>query len=173
MGIDRRTFMEYLAGSLFFEKTLWQRQTPESVVADFTLRDLEDKSVTFSTFKGKVILLDFWATWCEPCIAEIPQLNFLYRTHRDRGLEVVGVALESGSVADIRRNVAKHKINYRVLIGDDGVANRYKVFGFPTTYLIDRSWRIHKKYIGLQPNKRTERAASLDADIQALLLTIR
>jgi peroxiredoxin len=156
--MNRRVFLGFLPG-LF--------ATAQKVqFDDFNLPDLDGNEVPLSRFAGKAILLDFWATWCQPCIAEIPNLNMLQAKYQSRGLQVLGVALESGLAGDIRRHPAVGKIEYPVLVGNDRIANSYDVFGFPTRFLITRDRRIHEKFTGSRP---ANSPAELDRQIQLLL----
>jgi len=120
---------------------------------DFTLMTLDGKEVTLAQFRGKVVLLNFWATWCGPCKAEIPDLIQMYQEHRDQGLEILGITVASGSAAEISEFVKKYQINYPVLTGDEKymqeLANQYGgIRAIPTTFLIDRQGNIQKKWVG-------------------------
>ena len=115
---------------------------------DFTLKDLTGKSVPLSAFKGKVVLLNFWATWCPPCRAEMPSLNKLYHALKPRGLEVVAVSTDR-SISDIKDFQEKHKVDFPMLFdGDRSAAKLYRVFSMPTTLLIDRNGMIVEKFYG-------------------------
>jgi len=170
MTIARRAFISYMPGAiLFLKNTLLQRERAGSAAPDFQLPDLDVRIVRLSEFKGNVVVLDFWATWCAPCVAEIPNLNVLQQTYADRGVHVLGILVESGPVKDIRQFVSKHSVQYRLLIGNDSIVNRYKVFGFLTTFLIDPQGRIHKKYVGVRSGKEAVSAGTLRRDVQAML----
>lgn len=136
---------------------------------DFQLPALSGPEFRLAEWKGKVILLDFWATWCEPCIAEIPVLNRLQEKYESRGLKVVGAAVQSGWRQDIQRYVAKHGIKYTVLVGKDELMETYEVLGLPTSYLIGRDGKIYRKYIGTAPGKEAEKEADLELEIERLL----
>jgi len=129
-----------------------------SETAEFSLINLNGEEVTLDQFKGKVIMLNFWASWCGPCKTEIPDFIKMYDKHQKDGLEIVGVALSSGSAADIQKFVENWKINYTVLTGDEkylqDLTNKYGgLRGVPTTFLIDRKGIIRQKWVGA----RTER----------------
>ncbi len=120
---------------------------------DFTLIALDGEEVTLAQFRGKVVILNFWATWCGPCKAEIPDLIQMYQDHRDQGLEILGITVASGSAAEISEFVKKYQINYPVLTGDEKymqeLANQYGgIRAIPTTFLIDRQGNIQKKWVG-------------------------
>jgi len=129
------------------------------------LQDLNGKTIPADQFKGNIIVLDFWATWCVPCIAEIPALNQLQEKYGDKGVQVVGVALASGEAAEVKPFVGKNKIKYTIVMGDDDQVYDLNVVGFPTTYLVTRDMKVFRKYIGAGAKK----AAELEADIKTLL----
>ncbi len=117
---------------------------------DFALPDLKGKRESLSSFKGKLILLDFWATWCEPCREEIPELKNLYAKYRDRGFVIVGVALDFDGKASVLPFARKAGIGYPVLLGEGLAPAGYSVSGIPTAYLIDRQGLIVHRYVGPQ-----------------------
>jgi thiol-disulfide isomerase/thioredoxin len=142
---------------------------PGSLVPDFKLNDLNGKTFKSSQLQGSVVLLDLWATWCEPCIADIPMLNRLYEKFGSRELKVVGIAVESGWAKDIKPHVAKLGIKYPVLVGTEKIVERYEMIGFPTTYLIGRDGKLAKKYLGTLPDQEKEKEMEMERDIEALL----
>lgn len=129
------------------------------------LQDFEGKAISSDQFKGNIIVLDFWATWCGPCIAEIPSLNRLQEKYASKGVKVVGVALASGEADEVKPFVGKNKMKYTVLMGDDEQVYDLNVVAFPTTFLVTRDMRVYRKYLGAGPRK----AAELEADIEKLL----
>lgn len=131
--------------------------------ADFTLSDLQGNSVRLSSLKGKVVLIDFWATWCSPCREEIPHFKELYAAYRPKGLEIVGISLDEGE-AVVKPFVKENGIGYPVVMGNSQIVQAYGgVRGIPTTFLIDKKGQIAKKYIGYHEKAEFER------QIQALL----
>lgn len=142
---------------------------PGSPTPEFKLTDLNGKVFKSSQLQGNIVLLDLWATWCEPCIADIPMLNRLHEKFGSRGLKVIGIAVESGWAKDIRPHVAKLSIKYPVLVGTDKIVEQYEMIGFPTTYLIGRDGRLIKKYLGTLPDQENEKEAEIARDIEALL----
>ncbi|MDP8299450.1 MAG: redoxin domain-containing protein [Candidatus Tantalella remota] len=131
---------------------------------DFTLKDLDGNNYSFASTKGKVVILDFWATWCPPCRIGIPEFQALYEQYKDKGLVVVGVALDQGGVQVVKPFVKKNGVTYLVAIGDRGVVAAYGgIRGIPTTFVIDRQGKIVQKYVGYREKKIFE------ADIKKLL----
>lgn len=118
--------------------------------ADFQLTDLQGKPVSLSALKGKVVLLDFWATWCPPCRMEIPHFKDLYAAYQEDGLEVVGLAV--GDQADaVKKFMQENGVSYPVAMSSPAVERDYGgIRGIPTTFLIDKQGRIAKKYVGYQ-----------------------
>lgn len=129
------------------------------------LQDLDGKAVPADEFKGSIVVLDFWATWCVPCIAEIPALNRLQEKYSSKGVRVVGVAIASGDAGEVKPFVGRNKMKYTVLMGDDEQVYDLNVVAFPTTYLVTRDMKVFRRYIGAGPRK----AAELEADIRKLL----
>jgi cytochrome c biogenesis protein CcmG/thiol:disulfide interchange protein DsbE len=133
--------------------------------ADFKLPGVDGKTVRLSDFKGKVVILDFWATWCPPCKAEIPDFIALQKQYGPKGLQIVGVALDQEG-ADAVKPFAKEKgINYPIGLDPESTVppSFGGVRGIPTTFVIDRKGNIVKKYVGAKPRE------TFEADIKALL----
>ena len=117
---------------------------------DFALKDANGKVVHLSDYRGKVVLLDFWATWCGPCRVEIPWFMDLQRRDKDRGFEVLGVAMDDDGWEAVKPFLAELGVNYRVMIGDDLTAQMYGgVDALPTTFLIDKTGKIAAVHVGL------------------------
>jgi thiol-disulfide isomerase/thioredoxin len=132
---------------------------------ELRLKDLDNKPVARSELKGEAFVLDFWATWCAPCIAEIPALNRLQDKYSSKDIKIVGVAMMSGSVAEVKSFVARHNVKYLVLVGDDTQAYELNIMGYPTTYLVTGDWKVYRVYIGAGPRKIRQ----LESDIERLL----
>ncbi|HWF09632.1 MAG TPA: redoxin domain-containing protein [Bryobacteraceae bacterium] len=117
---------------------------------DFALKDANGKLVHLADFKGKVVVLDFWATWCNPCMVEIPWFQEFERKYKDRGFEVLGVSMDDDGWKAINPFVAKRKLNYRVVLGDDKTGDQFGgLEALPTTFVIDRNGRIASAHVGL------------------------
>jgi len=132
------------------------REAPVSLVGqsapEFTLRDLEERDVRLADLRGKVVLLDFWGTWCGYCREALPTVELLHRAAQSKGLAVFGVDSEAPALA--REYVAKYKYTFRTLADpNDAVAARYHVNGWPTTVLIDRDGKIAFYDEGSEPEK--------------------
>jgi tetratricopeptide (TPR) repeat protein len=121
---------------------------------DFILQDLFGKKVRFSDFKGKTVLLDFWATWCSPCIAEIPQLEALHRKYKEKGLVVIGMNTENDHAKV--RDFIRDKISYPVLLDAEGKSKEYGVEGLPAKIYIDGEGKIRYRDLGFNPGKENE-----------------
>ena len=116
---------------------------------DFTLNDLNGKKVSLSSFKGKVVLLNFWATWCPPCRAEMPSLEKLYQRLKDKGFTVLAVATDRAAV-DVKDYLKAQPLSFTILLdGNLKISReRYKVFMMPTTFLIDKRGVVVEKFYG-------------------------
>ena len=121
---------------------------------DFALKDADGKTVHLSEYRGKVVLLDFWATWCDPCRLEIPWFMDLERKNKDRGFEVLGVSMDDEGWEVVKPFMKSVGMNYRVVIGNDETTQMYGgVDSLPSTFLIDRQGKIAAIHIGLASRK--------------------
>ena len=116
--------------------------TPGSLAPSFTLMDINGESKSLSDYRGKKILLNFWASWCTPCIEEAPDLEKLQATLRDSNFTVIGIAVED-DLESVKAFVTENKLNYPILFDNDGkIRALYKISGFPETYLVDPEGKL-------------------------------
>jgi cytochrome c biogenesis protein CcmG/thiol:disulfide interchange protein DsbE len=121
---------------------------------EFALKDADGKIVRLEEYKGKVVLLDFFATWCGPCKIEIPWFMEMERANKDKGFSVLGVSMDDEGWEVVKPFLADLGVNYRVVIGNDATAQIYGgVDSLPTTFLIDRNGKIAAIHIGLASKK--------------------
>jgi thiol-disulfide isomerase/thioredoxin len=122
-----------------------------SVAPDFSLKSLPDgKTVTLSSLRGKAVLVNFWATWCEPCKIEMPSLVDLQKKYGPQGLQIVGVAMDDADDKEISTFAHKMGVNYMVLRGTEEVGNLYGgIDRLPMTYYLDRSGKVVDETMGM------------------------
>jgi peroxiredoxin len=124
------------------------RLTHGAVAPDFSLPELTGAQLTLSDYHGKVVLLDFWATWCDPCREEIPHFIELQNDYGDRGLQIIGVSMDDGP-EPVRDYYQRFKMNYPVVMGNAKIGELYGgVLGLPIAFIIGRDGYIAKKHIG-------------------------
>jgi len=130
---------------------------PLPAFATLVADDLHGEMVPFEEFAGDILIVDFWATWCAPCITEIPHYNELYADYNDKGVTLVGLTFQSGDAETVLEWMAsdpKHQMNYPLVMSNESLEEAFgPVFGFPTTLLIDRDGNIVKRWIGAAPQK--------------------
>jgi cytochrome c biogenesis protein CcmG/thiol:disulfide interchange protein DsbE len=116
----------------------------------FTLPDLNGRSVQLSEFRGKAVVIDFWATWCPPCIFQVPELNAFWKKHREAGdIVVIGVAVDAEGAEVVAPWVEAQGVEYPILIGDEGLARRFGAQGFPTLALVRPDGTLDSLHVGL------------------------
>ena len=126
-------------------------QNDDTPAPDFTLEDLNGNTIKLSDYKGKVVVLNFWATWCPPCRKEIPDFNELQKQYGDKGLQFIGVALDEEGMPKVKKWVAANPVDYPVVVGDVNIRKAYgEMNAIPVTLLIDRQGIIRTRYVGMR-----------------------
>jgi len=124
---------------------------------EFSLRALTGEPLSLSSYRGKVVLLDFWATWCDPCREETPNFVELQNNYRDQGLQIIGISMDDGP-EPVREFYQQFHMNYPVVMGSAKVGELYGgVLGLPIAYVIARDGRIQAKHIGATDRSVFER----------------
>ena len=139
-------------------------QQPDTI-PQIALPILGGQTLRSEDLKDSIVVLDFWATWCEGCISEIADFNKLEKEYSARGVKVIGVAVQSGWASDIQKFVKQYNMRYTVLVGNDDTVSDFGVISFPNTYVIGPGWKLYKKYSGVSETK----AADIRRDIETLL----
>jgi thiol-disulfide isomerase/thioredoxin len=134
------------------------------VAPDLTLKDLQGRDVSLASYKGHVVLLDFWATWCPPCMATVPELVNLGKKYKDRGLVVLAVSLDEGSniPAKLSAFSRDHAVNYTILLSNENVERMYNVSSIPTMYVIGKDGTIRNLHVGYMDNLQDIVSAEID-----------
>jgi len=131
------------AQASFAASPLLHKQAPE-----FVRLDLQNRKLDLRAYRGKVVLLDFWATWCAPCMAEMPRFMAWQKQYGASGLQVIGISMDDDP-APVRKLYEKLKLNYPVVMGDERLGELYGgVMGLPVTFLLDRNGRIQEQFTG-------------------------
>ena len=156
MNYQRKIIRAFCAFLLCFSVTTF---AGEQAAPGWQLQNLEGKAVKLSDFKGKVVLLNFWATWCPPCRDEIPDLISLQQQYSPRGLVVLGIAMDGRGAAIVKPFAEKMKINYPLVIGDQKTSEDYGgIDALPTTFIIDRKGNVIAQQKGATDRESFEEA---------------
>jgi peroxiredoxin len=133
---------------------------PSSEMApDFTLDLLRGGSVTLSDLRGKVVVIDFWATWCPPCEFQVPELNSFYEDHRASGqVEVLGISVDTDGPDVVGEWTSEKEVRYPILIGDEALARQFGAVGFPTLIIVAPDGSIDSRHVGLIERQELEDA---------------
>lgn len=135
---------------LFLPAIVFAQKNQEDKAPAFTLKDLNGKTVRLSDFKGKVILLNFWATWCPPCRAEIPELIKWQKEYEDQGLQIIGITYPPTNRAKVRRFVRQNEINYPILFGSKKTKELFtSAETMPFSVVIDTEGNIKEQIEGV------------------------
>lgn len=126
---------------------------------DMELKDLDGKVHRLSDYRGKWVVVNYWATWCPPCRAEIPELIFFHDAHKDKDAVVIGINAESAPVADVRAFLDEYMVTYPILLGDaDDGSPLGRIQGLPTTFLISPKGEVIYSHVGMVNKKMLEAA---------------
>lgn len=156
-GVWERMFIsDYTHGDEFRRDSskISNDTSANQVAPSFTLKDINGESISLSDFRGKVVLLDFWATWCGPCRTAIPYIEALYQKYKDQGLVVIGMNDEADH--DKVKEFAKNRMSYTILLDADEQFQKYRINGIPTVYYINREGNIHYRDVGFSPGKEKD-----------------
>jgi peroxiredoxin len=138
-----------LVAAGFYLRVPQRSQTRASLTApDFSLPELDGQVLELSSYRGKVVLLDFWATWCDSCREETPRLVDLQKKYGEKGLQIIGVSMDDGP-EPVREFYRRFRMNYPVVMGNAKVGELYGgVLGLPIAFVIDRNGHIYAKHVG-------------------------
>ena len=137
---------------------------PRPAAPDWQLRDVNGKPVNLAEFKGRLVVLNFWATWCPPCRQEIPGFVALQRKYQDKGLVIIGVSLDQRGPGVVKPFIGRFGVNYPVVMGNEQIVSDYGgVEAIPTTFIIDRQGKVVTVHQGFTDN------ATFEAEIRSLL----
>ena len=147
--MDRRLFLSLCIAPAALALDTLPRKAQRKSASDFSLTDTSGQTITLSAHKGKVVLLDFWATWCGGCKEEIPWYVEFDKKYRSRGLAVIGVSMDDQGMKVVKPFLAQKGIEYPVVIGSEALAKQYNLEAMPLTLLIDRAGRIAVSHTGV------------------------
>ena len=143
------------------------KQADSNTAPSFSVKDIDGNKVDLADYRGKVVILEFFATWCEPCRISAPDLQSVYERYKSRGLAIIGVAADEGSdaAAMARSFVKEYRLSYPVAVDGGQTMKQYGAYSLPTTVIIDREGKIINKHLGISVNY----AKRLSAEIEPLL----
>jgi len=148
---------------------------PAVSAPDFVVHALDGTAITSAKYKGKIMVVDFWATWCGPCLTEVPHYNSLHADYAGQEVEMLGITLQSGSAEQVQEWIARpirigtleFNLEYPVVMGNSEIETAWgPIYGFPMTYLVDSDWKIRKKWMGAIPNKTDQLRVLIDQLLQ-------
>jgi len=128
-----------------------------SQAAEFTVKDLKGNEISLSAYSGKVVFLNFWATWCGPCKDEIPGFIETYTQYKDKGMEIIGISMDRISPKSVLKFAEKYKINYPVVMGTAKIVKDYEPGPYiPITIIVDQNGKIRHRHIGSMKKETLE-----------------
>lgn len=143
-----------IVAALFVWQVVGRSINADSGAPDFTLKNQHGEKISLSDYRGKVVILNFWATWCPPCKAEVPGFVKMYNEHKDDGLVILGVSLDRDGWQSVAPFIRNHQVSYPVVIGNRDVVDAYgNIQSIPTTFVLDKQGKIQRKYVGLRDEK--------------------
>lgn len=159
-----RLLIAVFALGLLFGCTEKTEKAGSTTAPNFTLQDMNGNSVSLSDYRGKVVLLEFWATWCPPCRAAIPGLETLYKKYKDKGLVILAVSMDNSSDWEFVKSFIKdYRMTYPVLKGTEEVSALFHVRAIPLLLVLDKKGSIVKQHVGFVYED------ALEKDVQELL----
>ena len=156
--LKKNIILLFLIGIFLFVGCSATVESAEEKASNFSLQDINNRTVRLSDYENKVIILNFFTMWCPPCRIEIPDFVELVNDYGDKNLVIIGISLDGGDVKTLRDFTKKFNINYPILIGDRLVSNTYgPVHSIPTTFIIDKKGNIVQKIIGSRSKLQFEK----------------
>lgn len=154
------------AGAWFFGSDNENAKKPPFPLPTVSMKSAtDDVTVDLASYKGKVMLVNFWATWCPPCVGEMPDMNRIHQELAAKGFTVVGISMDTGSLKPVKALAQKMGIAYPLVIGSNSIAKQFgEIVGIPVSFLVDRQGTVIKRYDGPRGYK------DFLTDIEAALL---
>lgn len=147
LGILLVALMLYLGLVTDSDKGSLSGLSPGKEAPDFKLKTIEGKEVSLKDYRGKVVLINFWATWCPPCREEMPLFEKVYKKYKDKGFEILAISTDS-SVDQVKKFLKEYRVSFPVLFDDANVSGLYGIQGLPTSFLINREGEVVKVRLG-------------------------
>ncbi|MCP5207656.1 MAG: TlpA family protein disulfide reductase [Hahellaceae bacterium] len=170
-GITKRFLHAFLllvtiSTLLNLQQSVWASETPATLAPDFTL-PTSSGAVQLSTLKGKVVLVDFWASWCGPCRDSFPWMNAMHEKYASQGLEIIAINVDQ-EATEAQKFLEELPAKFTVAFDPEGkTPEAFNVMGMPSAYLIDQHGTIHSQHIGFHNSKKSEYEAAISALVQS------